>query len=104
MADQAVKRLVHIEDGLLITMSGSPQYVSQFPFLAGLQARAKTANSGGCSACSRNSAARSSAFNAAKAAIAGMDGDNKRKLKELLNAGEVRVRYTEGNKTYERTF
>lgn len=96
------RRLVVIEDGLLTTMANSPQYVSQFPFLAALQGQKK--KPGSCGSCSKDAKNRANVYNSAKAAIAGMDVENKRKLKQLLNAKEVRVRFTEGRKVTEKTF
>jgi hypothetical protein len=101
MAEREKRRLVVVEDGLLTTMANSPQYVSLFPFLAALQGKKKP---GGCGSCSKDAQNRVQVYNAAKAAIAGMAVENKRKLKELLNAKEVRVRFTEGRKVTEKTF
>lgn len=99
----ANNRLVILEDGLLLSLSKQATYVTQFPFLAALAQQGVVAR-GGCGGCARRSTQRNAAYNSAKAALAGMDADNKRKLKQMLNAARLRVRYRDGTRQVEKTF
>lgn len=104
MADKNVKRkLIVIEDGLLSTMAASTAYTNEFPFLKAL-ASVKNRTSG-CGKCGRGNQEQAAVFRAAKAAIAGLSSDRKRKLKELMRAERIRVRYINSSqKQIELTF
>lgn len=101
--------LVHLEDGVLTGMAVSDAFVREFPFLRNLAATLKALPSK-CSACARSKAARdrAHALLTARAAIAGLPAERKRRLKELLGARQVRLRYVvaAGNarKVMELTF
>lgn len=86
------KKLVILEDGLLATLAANPAATRELPFLLPLAAGA--AKKVGCGRCGRKAAAGAAKFLAAKAAIAGMDAGRKLRLKELLNAHQVRVTYS----------
>lgn len=86
------RKLVVIEEGTITSMASNDTFKKEFPFLASLAT--KTANKrGGCGGCGRAAAERTAVFTAAKQALAGMDSDKKRRLKELLNAAQVRITY-----------
>lgn len=100
------RKLVVIEEGVLMVMSNSPTFVKEFPFLATVaaQARAKQKKRGGCGSCGRKKD-QAVLYGSAKKALAGMDSTKKRRLKELLNAERVRIVYRSGeNKSVELTF
>lgn len=96
-----VRKLVVIEDSMILSMSQNQQFLSEFPFLAGI-GRATVAKKGGCSAC-RGNRDRAQVLNAAKAAIAGMSADKKKKLLRLLNTEKVRIIYNDGRRTLNKT-
>jgi hypothetical protein len=103
MAEQrTIRQLVVIEDGTLVGMARNPAIVAQFPFLASLAVA--PVHRAGCGRCGGRSSAQQAAFNAAKATIAGLDHDAKNRLRSLLNANKLRVRYVDGRRTVERTF
>jgi hypothetical protein len=88
MAEDNRRKLVIIEDSTLASMAANDSFVKEFPFL---QAPKRT----GCGSCARNSTA--GLFGSAKKAIAGLDSEKKRKLKEMLNTKELRVTYRTGD-------
>lgn len=98
MADKAVKRaarkLVVLEEGQLVALALNKDVAAEFPFLAPLASIAKAAPARrGCGACGTANNDRAAAFQKAKAAVAGMDSARKRRLKQILNAEQVRVLY-----------
>lgn len=103
MADPApVRKLVVVEDSLILSMAQNQQFVSEFPFLQGLAAAA-TRRAGGCGRCGAANKERGQVLNAAKAAVAAMSGEKKKRMLKLLNAEKMRVIYTEGGTTQART-
>src|ERR1700677_2724285 len=89
---QFQNKLVYIQDSLLEQMARTDVYLKEFPFLRGLiETRGRT----GCRRCGGGEAARTRqrTYASTKAAIAGLASDRKRKLKEMLNARQVRVVY-----------
>lgn len=104
MATKSTKRtLVELEDGLLVKLSTNADIVKAFPFIAPL-GRAPT-KTGGCGKCGRAGQDRLALFQQVKMTIAGMGTDQKRKLKDMLNAVSVRVTYRDSkNKTQQLTF
>lgn len=95
MAEKAKRKLVVIEEGLLAGMAAGATFVKEFPFLRALASQRAAPSS--CRPCSARSKARLAAYGAAKKAIAAMDAAKKRRLKELLNAQQVRVTYLASN-------
>lgn len=96
MADSKTKPkpLLVLEDGAIVSMSTSPAFVKEFPFLAAVAASSVTKNGKRCAPCGRARAAQTattSVIASAKSALAYMDGTRKRKLKEMLNATRIRV-------------
>lgn len=100
MAEAPVRPLVVIENGLLQTMATNPKYVTLFPFLVPLQ-RAGQAGRGKC--CGERARERLALFERAKAAIAMSSPETRDKLKEILRARQLRVRYLEGSKVQQKT-
>jgi hypothetical protein len=109
MADvpaQPQRKLVVIEDGLLLSMAANAAFIAAFPFLTALQSpQIRAGSRGGCGSCGSKNNARNSALLSAKANLANMDVDSKRRLKEMLNAQQVRIIYQDGNlRTIAKTF
>lgn len=96
------KRMLVIENGLLASMAANQQYLAEFPFLAGLSRH--NSSKAGCGSCGGASAARDLAFSSAKAALANVSEEKKRRLKGMLNAETLRVVYMDGNQKVMRTF
>ena len=102
MADNR-KTLVVVEEGTLVSMAHNAVFLREFPFLASLAN--KVTKKGGCGGCGRAGQERAAIFSAAKQTLAGMDSDKKRKLKELLNAKQIRITYKNAsNKVIQLTF
>ncbi len=91
-----LRPLVIVENATLDALASDPRYVEVVPCFATFLARRKTAYAKGCSRCGRAAANRaaSDAYNEAKQCIVGMDGDRKRRFKELLQTTQVRVVFT----------
>jgi hypothetical protein len=87
----ALRKLVVIEEGLLANMAANALFVAEFPFLQQLKQSLPTNGKKPC--CGHKSTVAATAFDAVKAAIAGLSSDRKRRLKEMLNAEQVRVNY-----------
>jgi len=83
--------LVIIEDNRIDGMLADEKFMTAFPFLRGLKPHLKK----GCRSCGGGTvlAARMKFYGGVKIALANMDQNNKRKLKELLNAKNVRIIY-----------
>jgi len=92
MTEDNRRKLVIIEDSTLASMAANDSFVKEFPFLQALRVAPKRT---GCGSCARNSTA--GLFGSAKKAIAGLDSEKKRKLKEMLNTKELRVTYRTGD-------
>ena len=98
------KKLVVIEESLIISMANDKRFTKEFPFLSSL-ATYNGANGGGCGGCGKGSSSdRAVALTSAKQTLAGMGDNKKRKLKELLNAKQIRITYRMGSKTVQHTF
>lgn len=103
MPQDTRRKLVVIEEGTLTSMAGNAAFLAEFPFLATLVQ--KTQRRGGCGGCGKAAQERARIFGAAKTALAGLASDKKRRLKELLNAQQVRITYkTPANKVVALTF
>lgn len=102
MAEPVVRKLVVIEDSMVLSMAHNQQYLTEFPFLQGLTAAAARRGAG-CGRCGASNKERGQVLNAAKAAIAGMSPEKKKRLLKLLNTEKVRVIFTSGGKTISQT-
>jgi hypothetical protein len=98
----AKHKLIHVEEGTITSMANNPAVVKEFPFLASV--RKLKARRPGCGRCGAARTGTAAVYGAVKSTIAGLDGSKKRRLKELLGADKVRVRYTSGSRTLELTF
>lgn len=99
---EALRKMVVIEDSMILSMAQNQSFLAEFPFLQGLTAAAKK-RKGGCGSCGTANRERGQVLNAAKAAIAGMSSEKKKRLLKLLNTEKVRVIYNDGARTINRT-
>lgn len=90
----ASRKLVIIEDGVLTSMSVNQTFVKEFPFLANVTAANQ---SRGRSCCGRGQEARSRAMSNVKRAIANLDSAKRQRLKQLLNAQQIKVTYKDAS-------
>jgi len=97
-----LRKLVIIEENLLLSMANNPVLVKEFDFLKPLVGQQAARQ--GCGGCGNATPQRATVLTAAKQAIANMGDDRKRQLKKLLNAKQARVTYKMGNRIIERTF
>ena len=107
-AQKIVKKVVVIEEALLISMANNQAFTKEFKFLAAIQ-RLGNAQAKGCSSCggrgkSSGVTQHSQAFQNAKQNIVGMGADQKKKLKKLLNTEKIRVSIKQGNRIVQTTF
>jgi hypothetical protein len=103
MSGQPTHKLLVIEQGIISSMAGNPNFISEFPFLRSVSKvnNKKT----GCGACSRRRTNQTVAsYNAVKQAIVNMSPDKKKRLKALLNSEKIRVRVAQGGSVKEYTF
>jgi hypothetical protein len=99
MADKKPPRpMAVVEDSTLVSLAANPEAVREFPFLAGLATRAAKAGKRSCGSCGRGAAERAAVYGSAKATLAGLTGDKKKRLKEILNAQKVRITYRNSSK------
>ena len=103
-ATAAVRKLVVIEESLLVSMAQNQKFTKEFPFLKGLARYA--ASKGGCGGCgaNRSNSTKATVYTQAKQTIAGMGDVKKRALKKLLNAAKVRITYKQGARIVQHTF
>lgn len=83
-----------IEDAVLARLATKPLLAAEFPFI-----KAAVGNSGGC-ACNRPAIDT----NAIKSQIASLSPDARKRFKELAEAPEVRVIYSEAGQVKTATF
>jgi hypothetical protein len=102
MAETAKRKLVVIEDTTILNMARNEKFLGEFPFLTSLGAIAKK-KVGGCGQCGSGNRERGQALNAAKATIAGMSAEKKKRLMQLLNAEKIRVVFNDGARTLSKT-
>lgn len=97
-----VRKLVIMEDGMIIGLSNNHQFVTAFPFLSPLTKLTK-AKAGGCGKCNSAAKQRVQLLNSAKMAIIGLSQDKKDQMKKLMNADKIQVKYRSGKeiKMYE---
>ena len=97
-----LRKLVILEEGMLVGLANNHQFLSVFPFLSPLK-RLTTARAGGCGKCSTAAKERSQLMQSAKMAIVGLGNDKKKQMKRLMNAETIQIKYLSGGgiKTYE---
>jgi len=100
----AVKKLVVLEEGVLISLANQPNFLKHFPFLKALKGMSSTKTSACCGAAKKANDARVKKLQQAKQTIGGMADDRKRLLKKLLNTKKARVSYKNGKKIVNHTF
>lgn len=99
---QELTELLRIEESVLISMAGNPNFIKEFPFLKGLQQLSR--KSTGCGGCNKVASKRVQLVNAAKQSIIQMGAEKKRRLKRLLKAKQVRIRVAVAGNVKEHTF
>jgi hypothetical protein len=89
------KPLVTIEDSTITGLAASPRFVRELPFLAPVANYLKAVGSAACVPCQRRArqAQLQGLVRAARVAIAGLDLAGQERLKAILGAERVRVRY-----------
>lgn len=98
----ALRDLVVLDDPTLRSMATDQRFLKDFPFLASLAIR----QAGSCGRCNRRRNSTSEAAvntDAVKRMINGLPLDKKKKLLQLLNAKQIRIRYRDGNQTVVKT-
>tara|TARA_R110002020_G_scaffold16515_1_gene58239 strand:- start:353 stop:673 length:321 start_codon:yes stop_codon:yes gene_type:complete len=98
-----VKKLVILEEGLIIGLSNNTQYVKAFPFLLTVQ-KLTNARRGGCGKCGTAAKERGRVLQGAKQAIVALGSDKKKELKRLLNAEKIQIKYRAGKKIVTHQF
>lgn len=87
------RKMVVIEEGTLTTMALNPTIAAAFPVLGPIAKLARKGAGAGCGSCGKAAQERARLYQQVKLALAGMASDQKRKLKDLLNAQSVRLLY-----------
>ena len=91
-----LKAALTLDDGLLLRLSGRPDMVTEFPFLAPLR---NVGSKPGCSRCQQKARlASSAAVQTAKSQLLAMGDDRKRKFAQMAGARQLTVVYTEARK------
>ena len=98
-----IKKLVILEEGLIIGLSNNAQYVKAFPFLQVVQ-KLTNARTGGCGKCGTASRDRGKVLQSAKQAITALSNDKKSELKRLLNTEKIQIKYRTGQKIVTHEF
>lgn len=91
-----LRKLVIMEDGMLIGLANNQQFLSAFPFLTALK-KLTTARAGGCGKCSSAAKQRTQLMQSAKMAIVGLGQDKKKQMKRMMNAETIQVKYRSGS-------
>jgi hypothetical protein len=100
---QAVYKLLILEEAVLFNMATNPEFMKAFPFLSAIRKAAKI-SAARCNRCSRAAADRVRLIAGVKGAIVKLDPASKQKLKKMLGAEKIRVKYLRGNAVVELTF
>lgn len=98
-----VKKLVILEEGLIVGLSNNAQYVTAFPFLNAVK-KLTNARRGGCGKCGTAAKERSTIMQSAKQAIIALGSDKKKELKRLLNTEKIQIKYRAGQKVVTHQF
>ena len=85
-----MQELVIIENSTVAAMLADSEIVSQMPCLQNITAQAQKS---GCGKCGRKNSVKASEYTGIKNCLASMSADNKRKLKQILNATRLRIVY-----------
>lgn len=93
-------KLLILEDTVVRSMAENPNFLREFPFLSGA---ANPPAKKGCN-CGQRGVQRVNQVNGVKQALVSMGNERKQRLKQMLNATQVRVRVSQGNKIVEYTF
>lgn len=102
MAAPPLHKLLMLEESVINSMAGNPNFVREFPFLKNVTTAGRKRT--GCGKCNRKASRRVQSVNAAKQQIISMGKENKVRLKKLLRAEKVRVRVGEAGRVTEYTF
>lgn len=87
-------KLVVLEHGYLASLANSAEFIREFPILKQLaSASATPRRAGGCGGCGRSNRVRADAYQRVKEGLAAMDSNRKQRLKQMLNADQVRIVY-----------
>lgn len=97
----ATHKLLIIDEAVLAAMTSNPNFTKEFSFLAPI---AKAEKASGCGKCNKRASRRAIVTNGIKLAIVSMGAERKKRLKQLLNADQVRVRVAQNGKVKEYTF
>jgi hypothetical protein len=101
-----IKKIVVIEEALLISMANNQKFLKHFKFLGRLK-RLNPAQRGGCSSCGggpRKVPQNQTLIQSAKQNIVGMGSGQKRVLKKLLNTKQIRITIKTGKQIKQHTF
>ena len=98
-----VRKLVILEEGLIVGLSNNIQYVKAFPFLNAVK-KLTNARRGGCGKCGVAAKERSSIMQSTKQAVVALSSDKKKELKRLLNAEKIQIKYRTGQKIVTHQF
>jgi hypothetical protein len=97
--------LVVIEDGVILSLVSKPEFTQSIPCLANKAEMLKTSG-GGCGSCAAKRRARAQqTMSGIKSCLAALSPQKKTELKQLLNAKQLRVVYTNASgKVVQLTF
>lgn len=95
-------KLLLVEDAVLFSMAGNPNFVREFPFLSGLKSLSKAKP--GCNTCGRAASQRVSLINGIKSTLVSLGAERKQRLKKMLNTQQVRIRLAQGGRVMVYTF
>lgn len=99
------RKMVVIEEGTLTTMALNPSIAKAFPVLQAIAKLARGRSSSGCGSCGKASQERAKTFQHVKLSIASLDLASKRRLKDLMNAQQMRLLYKDAaGKPQQLTF
>jgi sulfur relay (sulfurtransferase) complex TusBCD TusD component (DsrE family) len=97
------RKLVILEEGLLIGLSNNNQYLNAFPFLNAVR-KLTNARRGGCGKCGTAAKERGQIMQSAKQAVIALSEDKKREFKRMLNAEKIQIKYRAGQKIVTHQF
>jgi hypothetical protein len=97
----ATHKILVLEDSVLLTLAGNPNFTQEFPFLANAS---KPKSKPGCAPCNRAAVRRLQSMHIVKQSIVNMGVEKKKRLKEMLSAEKLRLRLAQNGKVVEYTF
>ena len=95
---------VQLDDAKVQQLLNDPNMRRAFPFLATAHAKMNNASGGGCQGCGRKTRNSTAGLANVRKSLATMPVAQKAKLKELLNAKQVVVKYKSGRKNIKMRF